>query len=83
MIGIIWFSSLSTLPSDPGRRAGRILRVKEDHDVLTMKCNGKSRIIFKLDACEKLTLAESLLVPGFRPFGLLPQRAREDSTKIE
>ena len=45
MIGIIWFSSLSTLPSDPGRRAGRILRVKEDHDVLTMKCNGKSRIL--------------------------------------
>ena len=51
--------------------------------MLTMKCNGKSRIIFKLDACEKLTLAESLLVPGFRLFGLLPQRAREDSTKIE
>ena len=45
MIGIIWFSSLSTLPSDPGRRAGRILRVKEDHDVLTMKCNGKGRIL--------------------------------------
>ena len=50
--------------------------------MLTMKCNGKSRIIFKLDACEKLTLAESLLVPGFRLFGLLTQRAR-DSTKIE
>ena len=47
MIGIICFSSLSTLPSDPRRRAGRILRVKvkEDHDVLTMKCNGKSRIL--------------------------------------
>ena len=42
-----------------------------------------SIIIFKLNACEKLTLAESLLVPGFRLFGLLPQRAREDSTKIK
>jgi hypothetical protein len=40
-------------------------------------------IIFKLDACEKLTLAESLLVPGFRLFGLLTQRTREDSTKIK
>ena len=42
-----------------------------------------SIIIFKLNACEKLTLAESLLVPGFQLFGLLPQRAREDSTRIE
>jgi hypothetical protein len=40
-------------------------------------------IIFKLDACEKLTLAESLLAPGFWLFGLLPQRSREDSTKIK
>jgi hypothetical protein len=36
-----WFSALSMLPSDPGRRAGRILRVK-DHEVLTMKCNEKA-----------------------------------------
>jgi hypothetical protein len=36
-----WFSALSMLPSDPGRRAGRILSVK-DHEVLTMKCNEKA-----------------------------------------